>query len=228
LHLACLLQNVDSMSTRYLLLVMVATLTVGCAARFDRLSLAETRGATAQHDNDVRIAVATEELSCECEHLVALRVKIENQSDAAAVIRYDHFALRVRGGERRPSLPLFDIADRDPIVPGYYRFPWSGFQLAPHLSAHYRGFWNGSRIQPEAEAYYSQHHTTLTTLVTPTRMMRRHALPEGTLEPGGYITGLLFFERPQNEQASLMARLGADESSQRVAQFEIPIAFNGR
>ena len=168
------------------------------------------------------LAAAFEPLECDCP-LVALRITIENRSETEAVIRYDQFALKTHGG-RLPSLPLFDIGNPTPPIPSSYRFPWSGFRLAPHLSGRYRGFWNGTNAQAGAKGYYQKHHATLQSLMAPTLALKRRALPEGVLEPGGHITGLLFFQRPP-EPANLIAKLTAAESNRRIAQFDLPITL---
>jgi hypothetical protein len=52
--------------------------------------------------------------------------------------------------------------------------------------------------------------------------------PRAPLEPGGFITGWLFFERPDDVQASVIASLDRNGSSRRVARFELPIALDTR
>jgi hypothetical protein len=204
-----------------LCLLVLATLNLACAPRFHRLPVAGAPRVAAER-SDVLIAATVEPLQCDCP-VIALRVSIENQGETEAVLRYDQFGLRTRGG-RLPSLPLFDIANRSPQTPSSYRFPWSGFRLAPHLSGRYRGFWNGTNVQAGAEGYYQKHHPTLASVMVPTRALRRRALPEGVLEPGGHITGLLFFQRP-SEEASLIVELTAAESNRRIAQFDLPITL---
>jgi hypothetical protein len=200
---------------------------VACGARFAALPALSLRGAVVAEENGVQVVVAEAPVRpCECPDVVVLRVTIQNRTDRMLNIRYKDFALGSRSGERLEVLPPFDLALKEPMpIPDNYPYAWSGFQLAPHLVNYYRGFWNTTVKVDHDVAYYDEHQPRLVAITSVTDAMRRHALPEGILEPDGHITGVLYFVNPRSYELSIMTASFADaQSGRRVVALDVPLA----
>lgn len=203
--------------------ILIASSCIGCGPRFAVLPR-DDRGAGRAVANDVRVSATTEPSirPCECGDLLVLQVTIQNGTDDLLSVSYDNFAVRTRPGEQLAVLPPFDPASGDSgSVPDNYPYAWSGFQLAPYLMPYYRGFWGATVTVTRDLAYYERHYPDVAAAAT--FEMRRHTLPEGLLEPEGYITGVLYFAAPRGQPAALTARLDDARSGRQVAVLEVPL-----
>jgi hypothetical protein len=152
--------------------------------------------------------------------LVPLPITIDNDSSRPLRIRYREIWLATAGGARAAALPAIDLAGKGPPVPRRYPYVWSGFYLAPHLIRFYRGFWTGRWTIDDDAEHYEMRFRELTTLMSPTTEMVHRALPEGVLEPAGYITGVLYFRKPAGT-ATLVVDLVDAASAERFGTVEV-------
>jgi hypothetical protein len=151
-----------------------------------------------------------------------LLVRLENRGTQDVLIRYELFELRNPAGDNFSAIPPFELDATvvEPImVP---RYPVTGFRVAPHLRAYY------PRLSPFADpfaldrAFWTRHHTAWRDIQLPTADMVQMALPEGVLEPGGVVSGFVYFERltEQPTEVTLDYRLttpaGNDVGSVRI------------
>ena len=147
-----------------------------------------------------------------------LRVTITNEGREPVRIAYRDFALVSSSGFRGTAMSPFAIqrAGATVAVEPFYR--WSGFYIAPTWSPYYPGLtpWGGwwdyggygvVQVQP-----------------LPSRDMLSKALPEGVLEPGGTVSGYLYFQHVGQEVGSLQfqATLVSPESQQRISELKVP------
>lgn len=127
------------------------------------------------------------------QHVLPLLVTIENESERALRVRYSE--LRVAGPDEATlaAIPPFDMEAEvlEPIDD--FAYPHAGFAVAPHLGTH--GAF-GPYLGPFAYdvGYYHHYYPRFREVDLPTQEMLTRALPEGVLEPGGRITGFVYFE----------------------------------
>jgi hypothetical protein len=199
-----------------------------CAAhQFDPMPL--DRGAAAAAGGGVRLVADTNEWRREplAPGLMPLQITVENGSERSVRISYGNVTLAAPGGARLHPLPPFDLGQKNPPIPERYAYPWYAFHVAPHLALFYRGFWLGSAATaPDAEQF-ARGYRELTARMAPTQTMRRCALPEGVLGPGGYITGMLYFAATPRTGASLVVRLIDGSSGDPFATLEVPLRVTG-
>jgi hypothetical protein len=88
---------------------------------------------------------------------------------------------------------------------------------------YYRGFWNRTNTVEYDRDYYEQHHPEAAAAGEVTDVMRRYALPEGILEPGGYITGALYFAAPQAAPLALTASFADARSGRGMAALDVQL-----
>jgi hypothetical protein len=143
-----------------------------------------------------------------------VRVTIRNESTSALRVRYGDFALIDTDGRRYAALPPFRVEGQlmSPVIyPGYGvispRFTFSRFHLAPYFSPLYPGIpvyaWPYHIYDP---FYYDFYHRDLVAAIRPTVEMLSLALPEGVIEPGGSVSGFLYFQRVRRDVPSVVYR----------------------
>jgi hypothetical protein len=125
-------------------------------------------------------------------------VTVTNDSDKALRVRYADFMLHGPASQMYHALPPFKITDAvtQPIsdVTGY-----RGFLIAPYLSPYYPGMRVFSSPFLFDEVYFNRFYPSFVEIRLPTGDMIQKALPEGVLEPGGRVSGFLYFEDPEDE-----------------------------
>jgi hypothetical protein len=124
-------------------------------------------------------------------------VELENNGSRPMLVRYNRFHLTSDAGQQFAAMPPYDI--RGTIQETYTirnpYYPYSGFAIAPYLVRWYPRFraYNGAfAFDP---SYYDPYMTRFRQVRLPTAEMVQRALPEGVLEPGGRVTGFVYFER---------------------------------
>jgi hypothetical protein len=133
--------------------------------------------------------------------IMPLLVTIENTGSTPLRLRYDAFALLAPDGRRYAALPPYDIRGEmteaiDPPFSPYHPYyaPGGRFRPGPPLRRHYPG-WAPYRGPFAYDPwYYDRHYPAFRRVLLPTTDMVQMALPEGVLEPGGRVTGFLYFE----------------------------------
>lgn len=128
-------------------------------------------------------------------------VTITNDGAHPLEVRYEHFALVTPGEVNFAALPPFQVTGvaLAPIdTMGVGTVGTVGFSVAPYLSPWYPGWSVYSGPFPFHSGYYGGyygHYLGFGHINLPTSDMIQRALPEGVLEPGGRISGFVYFER---------------------------------
>lgn len=149
-------------------------------------------------------------------------VRIMNDGDREVAVRYQDFRLVTdRGRELTPVPPLAsDRLGRVAVLP---QPEARGFRWAPYyrdLFGDDMDYWTGGfAFDPY---YYDRYSTWRSDL--PTTPMVERALPEGVLEPGGWVTGYLYFPKVENgaRRVTLHVELASPEGEAEVASIAIP------
>lgn len=181
----------------------------------------------------VEVTAAVEEWRGEPTRLtevVPVLVTVDNGSGESIRLRYEDFALRSPSGERFVALPPFDIDARQ-AEPIRYAYPYDGFYVAPHLRSFfpYMSPYHGHFLHDRA--FFHSYHPRFVRYELPTADMVQKALPEGVLEPGGKVTGFLYFDEDvededlveELERVTFEADLADAVTAAHVATIEIPL-----
>ncbi len=166
--------------------------------------------------------------------LTPVELRVENHSGRRLNIRYTFFDLL---GESRfqyaalSPLRMDEANDARPSCvasyrPGYWRLGVSwGYQSAWRPSAPWRrAWWPSPFYDPFYDPYYGPPPYVRCEEPLPTQDMLDRALPEGTLENGGTISGFLYFQGvgERERQVVLQARLVDATTDEPFGQLTIP------
>ena len=158
--------------------------------------------------------------------LTPLLTTIDNRTARPLRIRYDQFTLEGADGRTFAALPPFEIttAVSEPVA--YAAAPLGGFHVAPYLSPYYRS-WPAFHGPFVHDWYYSRYQPVFQRIELPTGDMVQKALPEGVVEPGGRVSGFLYFEEVRDvERASFAAQLVDAGTGQRFGTIRIPFVVD--
>ncbi|MGD8396431.1 MAG: hypothetical protein PVF43_13265 [Candidatus Eiseniibacteriota bacterium] len=136
------------------------------------------------------------------QHVTPLHVTIQNDGERPLRLRYSEVALISMDGHRYSALPPFEMTGTvdEPVATTTTpvlepAFGYRGFYVAPYYHPLYPSidaYAHAFRYDPT----YNRHYTTYwRKLFLPTDYMLANALPEGVVEPGGSVSGYLYFER---------------------------------
>ncbi len=214
-------------------------------ARDARVDTDAPLAATAE-DSRVRVVVEPGAWSANPRNLdqeiLPLKVTIENNSNEPVRVRYADFTLAAERGVQYTPLPPLAIegsvteTSRRPVAvtPHYGIRPYysyQGFVVAPWYGPYYEGTGDApAGIAPWSypwaydPTYYDTYYPRwLVDLPTPDMLAR--ALPEGIVEPGGRVTGFMYFPRitASLDRVTFQANLkdGAHDD-QTVASVRLP------
>jgi hypothetical protein len=166
--------------------------------------------------------------------LTPVEVRLENHSGRTLNVRYTFFDLL---GESRfqyaalAPMSLKDATDAQPsCVAGYTPRYWSlGASWGPRRGWRqgYPGrtpWWPSPYYDPFYDPFYGPTPYVRCDEPLPTRDMLEQALPEGTLENGGTISGFLYFQGvgAREHQVTLQARLVDATTGEPFGQVSIP------
>jgi hypothetical protein len=137
-----------------------------------------------------------------------LKVTIENNGPTPVAIRYDRLYLSRQDGERFAALPPFKAKTEaaEAITPPLRPTPsvWfthRGFLVAPYLRYYYPGLRPFGYAYTYDPIYYERYLDYWAQRRIAMDEIRRHALPEGVVEPGGQVTGFVYFEDVDEDAA---------------------------
>lgn len=165
--------------------------------------------------------------------ITPMKVTIVNHGGKPVRICYEDFALDTGQGVIYTPLPPLDIkgevtqyADRPVYVPRFVIVPgfgYRGFYLAPWYMPYYRGM----RVWGTPWAFSSRYYDTYYprwTVKLPTEDMIEQAIPEGVIEPGGSVTGFLYFPALEGdlERVTFRANLSGPRGVERLAALMVP------
>lgn len=136
------------------------------------------------------------------DRVTPVRVEIEDHAKVPLVIEYARFALVSAGGNRYAALPPYRLGGtvETPIVADSYApitrpaIEYTGFSVAPYYAPLYPTIGAYSGAFPYDPVYYDTYAAFWHKTGLPSRDMLRRALPEGVLQPGGRVSGFLYFE----------------------------------
>jgi hypothetical protein len=161
--------------------------------------------------------------------VLPLKVTVENRSEQPVRLRYEDFALESGQGVRYTPLPPFRIEGsvvqraETPVYRLVPRFGYHRFLVAPWYMPYYVGLhpWRyGWSFSPAYyDAYYPRWEVDL-----PTSDMLERAMPEGSVEPGGMVTGFLYFPTIDDgiEHITFEAELTQGADGATVAALSVP------
>ncbi|MDC0712597.1 hypothetical protein POL68_29305 [Stigmatella sp. ncwal1] len=157
--------------------------------------------------------------------LTPVEVRLENLGNRPLRIRYEQFDLM--GGSRFQYAALPPSSLKDVVAPG----PRCVLSPAP-LHWHHTGGWRrglGWRpwgLGPFYDPFYDPYYTRTVPCdePLPTQDMLKQALPEGTLAPGGSISGFLYFQglAERESQVTLQTRLVDAQTGETFGELDIP------
>lgn len=220
-------------------LLAAAALAAGCVTtpRLEPLASTPTtpKGAPLAEDAGIRLVAhgdAWRGVPSDLERvLTPVRVRLENHSDRPLRVdvadfmlvgasRFEYAAL---SGQQLSDASLTGVGGSGgeayeswrgvPWGPGFYGFRGRGF--------HGRGWFN-----PLYDPFYGPYASWYAPAPEPlpTRDMIRAALPQGTLQPGGVMTGFLYFQSvgEREHQVTLRARLVDARTGEAFGTLDIP------
>ncbi|HYE33813.1 hypothetical protein [Methylocaldum sp.] len=140
-----------------------------------------------------------------------VHLKIENRSESPLLIRYSDFKVLTPGGKQFSALPVFPVEEKDsgPVVPGVLPmltiaayppindplFDFRDFRVAPFLKPVYPTVPVHEGSFPYDQTYNERLASYWRGFDLPNLEMIRRALPEGVLNPGGWVAGWLYFQK---------------------------------
>ncbi len=120
-------------------------------------------------------------------------VQVTNNGTRPLAIRYQDFMLqRADSTKSWAAIPPFSIDKTVTIDRPLYRS--DSFLLAPYLSPYYPAWRRFDGFPAFDRDYWHTYYPEFGTLQLPTPDMLAAALPEGVLQPGGSMTGFLYFQ----------------------------------
>ncbi|HYS83158.1 MAG TPA: hypothetical protein VEM76_20820 [Anaeromyxobacteraceae bacterium] len=157
--------------------------------------------------------------------LSPVKVTIDNGSGRPLRVAYGEFTLGGPSGFRLAALPPYQAAAVDAaagsvgVPPG---FVGSGFLVAPARAHLYRGIlpWHGPF--PYDPVYYNRWYGAWPASL-PNEELLRQGLPEGVLQPGGHLSGFLYFkDQPKGTALTFYASLVDAEKGESFGTVAIP------
>lgn len=156
---------------------------------------------------------------------IPLLVEITNDSDRTIRLRYNDLQLVAPGGQTFHAIAPFRVEGDVSQTVDVPAFTATRFRLAPYLSRYYPRYDLVTGDFVYDPLYYDTYVPTRVRVDLPTADMIRMALPEGVLDPGGRISGFLYFEDVEDlniPQVEFTAALVDAESGDRFGTIAIP------
>lgn len=188
--------------------VLIGLLALGCATELEPAPQAQTvpgledaARRSVEHVSLIAKASAWPGPIAISDQVTPLQVRIQNDSERALLVRYVQFSLVDRSGRQYAALPPLEIEGsvKEPVQGA---FGYRRFMGAPHYTGRYRHFPLHAGPYPYDPFYYDTYHGYWAEFDLPTQEMIQRALPEGVLEPGGYVQGWLYFEKVSDDASS--------------------------
>ncbi len=164
--------------------------------------------------------------------LTPVEIRLENQSGRSLSVRYSLFDLLGASHFQYAALApmsMKNAPDAQPhCVVGYMPGYWSlgaTWAWGPHRGWGYGyPWWPGPYYGPFYDPFYGPTPYVQCDEPLPTRDMVKQALPEGTLENGGTVSGFLYFQGvgEREPQVILQARLVDAATGEPFGQLTIP------
>lgn len=166
------------------------------------------------------------------QEITPVRIEIRNDGEHLLRIRYSDFALTNDKGVRYSSIPPYGIQGtvEEPMLVREYspvrqpRFRHRGFRVANYLSPAYPTMTASSDPFYYEPQYHSTYYRYWEYVDLPTPHMLDVGLPEGVVEPGGMVSGFLYFEHvdPGDDRVLFTADLVDARTGKRLGTASIP------
>ena len=156
------------------------------------------------------------------DEVVAVKVRIRNESGKAIRLLAEDFVLIGKGGQKYRPVPVLPLDGENlPRLNPVYAS--TKFYVAPRFRDAYPTLEPWSARLERDDALYDRQFGRWGKR-RPTIEMVRMALPDGVLDDGGLISGFLFFESPLGDEERVMfqADFQQGDGSGTVASIEIP------
>ena len=158
--------------------------------------------------------------------VTAVRLVVENHGDEPVRLRYRELSLVEPDGRQRLALPPV-VVDAVPPAGVSTAFQHTRFLVAPGYERVHTSLaaWTGPFAH---DPYYAPTYYARWAPPLPTTELVSRALPEGVLEPGGRVDGLVYFEgvSPLSGEVTLVVQLVSAESAALLGNAHI--AFRPR
>lgn len=161
------------------------------------------------------------------DRVTPLHVRIQNRSSDPIYFGYSQMKLIEKNGDVRRAIPLFEIdgevAAREPVEPTFTHD--SFFVMSP-----YRGIYPSMATTSYAPTpmtsydYATQYRQWGVDL--PTGAMIEAALPEGVIEPGGHISGFVYFDQVDDDAGSVTFVYLAESTRSSSPIAEVAVLFD--
>lgn len=160
------------------------------------------------------------------EEVTPVLVTFENDGDRPIQIRYNEFALVAPTGQQYAAIPPFEV--RGTEVEPLSRYGLNSFYVAPYLAPYYPRARIYRGAFPYDPFYYDRFGPRSVRIELPTADMVQKALPEGVLEPGGVVTGFLYFQNVGDDVRSvdLIANIVDARSGEDIGTARIPFVVD--
>lgn len=149
-------------------------------------------------------------------------VRIENNSGAPLLVRYEQFRLATADGETFEAIPVYALV-RDPIATDPL-FEYDGFAVAPVYEAWFPGIGVWARPWPATTLAYGAYDYQPFMEVYQDRRLLAEALPEGVIQDGGSLRGVVWFEDLSEEvdRVTFQAELVNADTGAEMGRITIP------
>jgi hypothetical protein len=155
-------------------------------------------------------------------------VRLDNRGRRPVRVMYKDLGLELPSRVRVTPLPPFSMRTQGPLRVSAVRAPafhHHGFYVAPGYGFYYPGVRPWHRPLPYDPFFYDTYYARWR-VPLPTEDMLRGALPEGVLEPGGSVSGFLYFpDIPKDAQGvfTFEAKLPDETAGNYVARLDVPL-----
>lgn len=150
-----------------------------------------------------------------------MKLTIKNGYTSAIRIRYNDISLIGASDHVYAALPPYKIGGTidNPIITEHSKiystpsFYYNKFRIAPYYSLIYPGIPSIEGLFTIDPLYHDRHYRYWEDISLPTKEMLELALLEGDIDPGGEISGYVYFERVSNEKAATFQMILMDAKS---------------
>lgn len=159
-------------------------------------------------------------------------VTIKNEGDQPLSVQYPNFALVSPDGVIYSALPPLQIDSEvgrevgavTPRPVDEPAFNHDRFLLAPYYGRYYPDMRVAASPYNYDPRYYDTYYEYWVDIELPTAQMISLALPDGRLEPGGQVSGWLYFERvdPGEDQLRFRADLVDAATGRKLGEITMP------
>ena len=164
-----------------------------------------------------------------------LRIIVQNEAREPVLVRYADFTLETSAGKQYPIPPLH-VEDRRANLefpttasPVRANIVYKSFRVAPQYRMHYRGLVPYDGPFDHDAGYYDAHYGYWGSTALPTDEMISRALPEGVVDPGGYVAGYMYFQKVKSSARMVLhAALPGAKSGEVAGMVALPFATAAR